>query len=223
MQALLQFPRLCYATALSGGTPVRASLRLMAAGVVGAACWGAAMGIHVGGVHLLLTALKMPLFFAATLALCFALMHVLALAGGVRARPAQTLQVALSGLSVTSTVLGAFSPVLALFAACAPIPSNASYVNLYVFCTACGAAAGLAGARHLAMGLRALHGSTPRAVLAGWLLIYQFTGAQMAWVLRPWIGSSYGVEGYYSLSRGLTGNFYVGVGRVLLRWMQQWT
>jgi hypothetical protein len=57
--------------------------------------------------------------------------------------------------------------------------------------------------------------------LAAWALAYQFTGAQVAWVLRPWIGSSYGVGGY-SLDHGLSGNFYTGVGKVLARWLTEY-
>jgi hypothetical protein len=192
--------------------PVNA--RLLAGGVLGAACWGAAMGSHVGGLNVLAAALKMPLFFAATLALSFSLMHVVALAAGIQAKASQTLHVALAGLSVTTACLGAFAPVLALFAASAPTPSTASYLNLYVACAFAGVAAGVFGAARLAAGLRALNGRSATGVLCAWLFIYQFTGTQVAWVLRPWIGGA-----DYSLPHGLSGNFYVGAGRVFLRWL----
>jgi hypothetical protein len=190
------------------------NVRLFAGGALGAACWGAAMGSHVGGVNVAVTAFKMPLFFAATLALCFALMHVVALSGGIRASASQTLHVALAGLCVTALCLGALSPALALFAASAPTPSLTSYLNLYVTCALAGVVAGLFGAARLAAGLRALNGRPARGVLCAWLLIYQFTGVQVAWVLRPWIGGA-----DYSLAHGLSGNFYAGAGRVFLHWL----
>lgn len=196
------------------------NLRLITAGVLGAMAWGAAMGSHVGRAHLWITTIKMPLFLLFTLALCFPLMHITLLVGGVKARPAQTLTVALSGLSALAICLGACSPVVGLFCASAPIPSMASYLNLYVLCLVCGVVAGIAGLRVLARGMRSLSGGPVRAPLIAWALIYQFTGAQVAWVLRPWIGSSYGVDGY-SLSHGLSGNFYMGVWAVLMRWLKE--
>ena len=195
-----------------------ANAKLAFAGVLGAAFWGAAMGSHAGGVHIWITTIKMPIFFLLTLALCFSLMHVMTVVGGVKARTEQTLNIALSGLSVTSVCLGALAPVLAVFAASIPVASMASYLNLYVACAMCGAAAGLLGARQVARGLHALRGGSTRGVLAAWLFIFQFTGAQVAWVLRPWIGSHDSAEGLYSLSHGLSGNFYLGVAKVFARW-----
>jgi hypothetical protein len=201
---------------------LRDDLRLFAAGVCGAALWGAAMGAHVGRAHLWICALKMPLFLLGTLALCFPLMHVVLLVSGVRASARQTRAVALAGLATFATCLGALSPVVALFCASAPIPSMASYLNLYVLCLVCGACAGVAGLRAMVHGMRALApGRRGWLPLAAWALAYQFTGAQVAWVLRPWIGSSYGVGGY-SLDHGLSGNFYTGVGKVLARWLTEY-
>jgi hypothetical protein len=194
----------------------RGNLRLFIGGALGASAFGAAMGAYVGGSNIAVAALKMPLFFALTLALCFSLMHVVALASGLRASAAQTLHIALCGLGVTALCLGALAPALALFAASAPTPSTQSYLNLYATCALCGVIAGCFGAARLAEGLRALHGVPVRGVFCLWLLIYQFTGAQVAWVLRPWIGGA-----DYSLAHGLSGNFYTGAGSVLWRWLQQ--
>ena len=216
---LLHAPDLHFRLAWSA--PVtRLNLRLLAGGVLGAMCWGAAMGSHVGRAHVWITLVKMPLFFLFTLALCFPLMHIVLLVSGVNARASQTLTIALSGLSTLALCLGAFSPVVGLFCASAPIPSMASYLNLYVLCLCCGIVAGLAGLCVLARGMRSLGSQRVRWPLIAWAFIYQFVGAQVAWVLRPWIGSSYGVDGY-SLSHGLSGNFYMGVWAVLMRWLEE--
>lgn len=218
MHAILQNPALHFELAWRVPS-LRLNARLLLAGTAGAMAWGAAMGAHVGRAHLWITTVKMPLFLLFTLALCFPLMHMTLLVCGLRARATQTLTVALSGLCVLAMCLGACAPVVALFCASAPFPSMASYLNLYVLCLACGVVAGIAGLRVLARGMRSL-GGRGRAPLVVWALIYQFTGAQVAWVLRPWIGSSYGVDGY-SLSHGLSGNFYSGVGAVILRWLKE--
>ncbi|MBZ0137786.1 MAG: hypothetical protein K8I27_15580 [Planctomycetes bacterium] len=198
----------------------RLNCGLLAGGVAGAMCWGAAMGSHVGRAHVWITLVKMPLFLLFTLALCFPLMHIALLVSGVNARVSQTLTIALSGLSTMAICLGALSPVVGLFCVSAPIPSMASYLNLYVLCFCCGVVAGLSGLRVLSRGMKSLgQGRVGRALLL-WAFIYQFVGAQMAWVLRPWIGSSYGVDGY-SLAHGLSGNFYMGVWAVLMRWLKE--
>jgi hypothetical protein len=218
MYAILRNPTLHFEIAWRVPA-LRVNSRLLLAGVAGSMAWGAAMGAYVGRDHLWITTLKMPLFLLFTLALCFPLMHITLLVCGVKARATQTLTVALSGLCTLALCLGACAPVLAVFSASAPLPSMASYLNLYVACLACGIVAGIAGLRVLARGMRSL-GCVSRMPLVAWAFIYQFTGAQVAWVLRPWIGSSYGVDGY-SLSHRLSGNFYSGVGAVILRWIKE--
>jgi hypothetical protein len=218
MRALLQNPATHFEFAWRAPA-LRLNARLFVAGAIGAMAWGAAMGSYVGRAHIWITTLKMPLFLLCTLALCFPLMHITLLICGVRARVTQTLTVALSGLCVLALCLGACAPVVTVFAASAPFPSMASYLNLYVLCLACGVVAGIAGLRVLARGMRSLGGRS-KAPLVAWAFIYQFVGAQLAWVLRPWVGSSYGVDGY-SLSHGLTGNFYSGAAAVLARWFKE--
>lgn len=197
-------------------------LKLLAAGLAGSMAWGAAMGSHVGRAHVWITTLKMPLVLLGTLALCLPLMHMAVVMARLPLRAHQTLLVALAGLAVFGIGLGALAPILALFATTAPIPSMESYLNLYLCCAVCGAVCGVFALRAMARGLRAaVPGARVRWPLAAWALVFQFTGAQAAWILRPWIGSSYGVEGYWNLQRGLNGNFYAGVWKVFLRWLTE--
>lgn len=221
VQTLLRNPGDGLALALSRQVALPRT-RMLVAGLCGAMAWGAAMGSHVGRAHVWITTIKMPLMLLGTLTLCFPLMQLTVAVARLPLRSHQTLTIALGGVAVFATCLGALAPVLALFAATAPIPSMASYLNLYLLCAACGVGAGLYSLRALVYGLRAAAPGTKTGwVIAAWALLYQFTGAQAAWVLRPWIGSSYGVDGYWNLQRGLSGNFYLGVGRVFLRWLAE--
>jgi hypothetical protein len=144
-------------------------------------------------------------------------MHVALAVSGVRATAGQTLSVALAGLATLAICLGALAPVVGLFCASAHEGNMASYLNLYVLCLACGVVAGAAGLRALAHGMTALANRRVVAPLLAWAFIYQFTGAQMAWILRPWIGGA-----DYSLEHGLSGNFYTGAGKVFLRWLTEY-
>lgn len=221
LSSLLRDPGATIALGLSRKLALPRS-RMLAFGLAGSMAWGAAMGSHVGRAHVWIATLKMPLMLLGTLALCLPLMHVVVVLARLPLRAHQTLLITLAGLAVFAIGLGALAPVLALLAATAPIPSMESYLNLYLCCAACGAVCGVFALRAMARGLRAAApGMRVRWPLAAWALVFQFTGAQAAWILRPWIGSSYGVDGYWNLQRGLSGNFYAGVWSVFLRWLTE--
>lgn len=199
------------------------NLRLLAAGAAGAALYGASVGCYVGGVNLLLTTVKMPVFFLLTLLLTFALMHVVLVIARAPVRPSQTLAVALSGISLTTIVLGALAPVLGFFAATAPLPHYPTYLTLVLVNVAACVIAGSFGVRAMSRGLRALlpADASVGTILAAWVLIYQFVGAQVAWLLRPWVGDARDVGALYSLEHGLRGNFYVAVWNATQALLQQ--
>jgi hypothetical protein len=221
LSSLLRNPGATVALGLSRNLALPRT-RMLVAGLAGSMAWGAAMGSHVGRAHVWIATLKMPLMLLGTLALCLPLMHLVVVLARLPLRAHQTLLIALAGVAVFAIGLGALAPMLALFAATAPIPSMESYLNLYLCCALCGATCGVFALRAMARGLRAAApGVRVRWPLAAWVLVFQFTGAQAAWILRPWIGSSYGVDGYWNLQRGLSGNFYAGVWKVFLRWLTE--
>lgn len=198
----------------------RLNLGLVGLGIMGTAAYGAAVGSYVGGAHMAITAVKMPVFFLITLALAFAVLHVVVVAsrGGLTA--GGTLTVALTGIAVTALVLGALAPPIALVGATAPRPHHPTYLSIVLVNTAACVVAGVFGVRAVARALRRLVPVGAGRILAGWLVVYPFVGAQVMWVLRPWFRSAYAVEGIYSLEHGLEGNFYVAVWKTLVNWFQ---
>ncbi|MCK6439913.1 MAG: hypothetical protein L6Q71_06895 [Planctomycetes bacterium] len=206
-----------------GESLLRFNVRLTILGLIGAMMWGAAVGSYVGGEHAIRTLVKMPVFFAITLFICFALMHIVLVVSRIVERPRQTLAISLATLCVTTASLGALSPVILLFCVSSPIPNYTAYLNLYLACALCGALAGVFGVRYLAHMLRAIAGPGVPVLwpLIWCVLIYQFVGAQVAYILRPWIGNSLNLEGFYNLEHGLKGNFYTGVFAVFRRWLME--
>lgn len=198
----------------------RLNVKLVALGVLGTAAYGAAVGCYVGRAHIALTAVKMPVFFLATLALTFAVLHVVAVASRAGLTAGRTLTVALTGIGVTALVLGALAPPIALVGATSAMPDYSTYLSLVLINTFVCVVAGFFGVRAVARTLRRLAPESAGRILAAWIVVYPFVGAQVAWILRPWIGSSYDIEGLYSLQHGLEGNFYVAVWEAIVNWFR---
>jgi hypothetical protein len=83
-----------------------------------------------------------------------------------------------------------------LFTLAAPLPSadaRAAHNWLYLMHTAFVGGSGLAGSLALRRGLRAT--GRPPGVVArvylSWVLAYAFVGGEVAWALRPFVGSIY--------------------------------
>ena len=101
----------------------------------------------------------------------------------------------LIGLSIASALLGAFSPVFALFLA--QVPDNIqgaaeisrTYWSLLLCMTGGIGAAGLTGFSVLFRFLRTITGSRQLAarMLAIWVAVTGFTGTQISWLLSPFI------------------------------------
>jgi hypothetical protein len=184
----------------------RPAWALAALSAASSAGFGAAVGAYAGRWQVAWAALKMPAFFFGTLAFSFAAMHLFA-ARDLRAR--QTFAAALEAVAVTAVVLGALAPIVALFSLSCPKPSPRAYRFLVLLLTASVAAAGIAGVARLHARLRSLR------LAAAWTVIYQFVGAQMGWLLKPWVSCTYADDRFLPLRDNLRGNFYESVFRTL--------
>ena len=187
-------------------TAVRPAARLLALSAASSACFGAAIGAYVGRMQILYAAVKMPLFFLGTLALSFAAMHVFA-ARNLRAR--ETFIAASETIALTAVVLGALAPIVALASLSTPKPSPGGYRFLILLLTASVAVGGICGVIRLHARLRSVR------LTVVWIVIYQFVGAQMAWLLKPWVGHTFSDDRFLPLRENLQGNFYESVFNTL--------
>lgn len=168
------------------------------------AAFGGAVGAYVGGWQIAYGAAKMPLFFLGTLAVSFAALHVFA-ARDLRA--GETFRAALETVAVTAVGLGALAPVVFLLALSCPKPDPRGYAGVILLLTGCVAAAGTAGVVRLHLRLGSWR------LTAGWVVIYQFVGAQAAWLLKPWVSHTLTDDRFLPLRENLRGNFYESVFR----------
>ena len=188
----------------------RLNAKLIGVIAAGGLLFGASLGCYVGGVQIPLAAVKVPTALLSTLLICFALMHVINVVRHPQLRAAQSLALTLVPLAVMATALAAAAPVMGLMTSTLEFDSYPSYLFLILFGVLWGLLGGAAGVWVLHRGMRRVVGPCGPTV-ALWVLAYQFVGGQCNWMLRPWIGDSREVEGLFSLTRNLRGNFYVAV------------
>lgn len=187
---------------------------LVLAATLSSACFGAAVGSYTGRWQIVTDAIKMPVYMLGTLAISFGAMHLFA-ARDLRAR--ETFAVAMETVALNAVVLGALAPIVWLMSLSLPFSpglhdadAQRGYRILILILTASVAAGGIAGVARLRSRL-----ANPKLV-AIWVLLYQFTGAQMAWLLKPWVSCTGRDDRFLPLQENLKGNFYEAVWNTAL-------
>ena len=186
--------------------------------VVGAGLFGAAVGSWRAPLQSLYTALKLPLILLLTSLGNGLLNAMLAPLLGVNLSLRQSLLAVLMSFTIAAAILGAFSPLLYFLIWNTPplaagASTNASAHSLVLLCeTGIIAFAGLAANVRLLQLLRELSGGAgaARKVLFAWLAGNLLLGSQLAWNLRPFVGSpDLAVE--FLRPNAFEGNFFEAV------------
>ena len=195
------------AAILRPGAPDLAPAAQILPVVLGGAAFGAAIGSYVGGAQVLFAAIKMPLFLLGTLAICLAALGVVA---GPSIGAMRAARVAIRTIALTAVLLGGLAPPLFVLGISLPKPEPKGYQAMVLALTAAVAIAGSISVARLAGEL----GS--RKLAAAWIAIYGFTGAQAAWLLKPWIGHTLEADRFIPLADNLRGNFYEAAWQTLV-------
>lgn len=175
-----------------------------------------------GWKYALTAAVKLPLLFLLTLAICLPLLYVLNVLIGPKAQFRTILGLLMASIAVTSIVLASCGMIVLFF-----MLSTKSYpfimiLNVFVFTLAGGYGVWFLGkAMHSLAGRAGGEGVDQLAAQGGvrtimnwWLITYGIVGTQMAWILRPFVGSP---EQPYSFFRAMESNFYITMARLLGR------
>lgn len=170
---------------------------------------GLTMGVSSGFLQMLSAALKVPVLYLATLAVCFPMLYVVNVIMGSRLSFLQTLALILLAMALNAILLAACSPIALFFSI-----TGSGYHFLKLLHVAIFAFSGAWGMMGLWRGLDAMCETSdlyPRQavrILQIWIVIFAFVGTQMAWSLRPFIGApSMG----FQVFREQESNFYQGV------------
>jgi hypothetical protein len=194
--------------------------------VAGAGCYGAAMGWWRNPWQALYVAIKLPLIMLLVTLGNALLNAMLAPLLGLNIAFRQSLLAVLMSFTITSAILGAFSPLLAFTVWNAPpmtqdVKSTLPYGFIKLAHVVVIAFAGIAGNVRLFQLLARLGGNRAGAcrVLFAWLAVNLFLGSQLTWIARPLIGSPQ-LPVVFLRETAFQGNFYEDVFHTLLRLLQ---
>jgi hypothetical protein len=190
----------------------RHGLALCLGMIAGAALYGAVLGSWHGRLLAVYCAVKLPLVLLLTSALTVLFSWTASAVLGLRLRFGQVAVLTFLPLSVGGVFLASLAPVVWLFTFCAPAPSGdvrTAHNLLYLLHTAFVGACGLAGTAALwkAMKRLAVPKGTLRAVFAVWIVAFALVGGEVAWALRPFVGSVY-MPVVFLRQGALDGNVY---------------
>lgn len=183
--------------------------------IVGAGLYGAAMGWWRSPVQALYTGIKLPLIILLTAAGNAMLNAMLAPLLGLNIPFRQSFMAVLMSFTISAAILGSFAPLVAFLIWNTPPMSpdvridNGTYNFILLVFVVLIAFAGNAGNLRLLQLLRQLAGSPGVAfrVLFAWMAGNLFVGAQLSWILRPFVGSP-GLPVQFLRPDAFKGNFY---------------
>jgi len=190
--------------------------------ILGAGLYGAAMGWWRDPWQALFAAAKFPLVILLTTLGNALINAMLAPLLGLNIPFRQSFSAIVMSFTVTSAILGAFSPLMAFLVWNAPpmspeVIKGATYDFIMLANVGVIALAGTTGNARLFQLLARLAGSRAIAsrVLFAWLAGNLFLGSQLSWILRPFIGSPFLPVEFFR-ANALRGNFYESVFNSLL-------
>jgi len=175
----------------------------------------------------LASAIKLPLLFILTLAICLPLLYVLNVLIGPRAKFRTVLGLLVASITVTGIMLASCALIVLFF-----MLSTKSYEFIKLLDWLVFTVAGIYGVWFLKKGLLALNpvqsnlpveeqppiGETVDTrngigtIMNWWLITYGIVGAQMAWLMRPFIGSP---DSQFALFRSQESNIYMNIVQAL--------
>ena len=179
----------------------------------GGAIYGAALGAWHGPRLAAYVSLKVPILQLGTACLTSLFNWIIAALLGLPLRFRQTLALSLLPLAIIAVIVASLAPVLLFFAQSVPGPSAGArtlHNLMYLIHVVVVAAAGVAGMSTLRGALLAVadgREALARRIRFAWVAIFAFVGGELAWALRPFVGSVY-LPVAFLRDDALNGNVY---------------
>jgi hypothetical protein len=194
LASLLEWRSAILGDVLAGRRLRPQGVNLLTLMIAGAAAYGAVLGMWHGPTLALYCAIKFPLVLLLTTAITIVFSWMAGALLGLPLAPGQVIVLNLLALGAAATLLASLVPVAWLFTYSAPPPGTAERTThnlLYLMHTGFVAGCGLGGMRLLWIALEETR--RPRQVVVTvflvWIVTYALVGGEVAWALRPFVGS----------------------------------
>lgn len=167
-------------------------------------------GFAQGLLQMVTSAVKVPLLYLLSVAICFPVLYIVLVLMGARLAFRQTLALILLALTLNAVLLASCAPIVVFFLVTGSDYHFIKLLHVLIF-----AFSGFWAMSALWHGLQAmceksdLYPKQAIRILQVWVLVFGFVGTQMAWSLRPFVGSP--DLGYEVLRSQREGNFYRAV------------
>jgi hypothetical protein len=162
--------------------------------------------------QLISSSIKVPALFLLTLAITFPSLYVFGALVDSSLTLRTTLRLIMAALAVMLAVLASFGTIVAFFSFTTESHAFMALLNVAVF-----GMSGVLGMTYLMRMLRTLTGEQAaegveqrppvKRVFVVWVMLFALVGAQMSWIMRPFIG---GQEGF-AIFRARGSNFFEAV------------
>lgn len=171
--------------------------------------YGIIMGSYNGWLQSLVTGIKIPVLIMLSLFICFPALYVIQSMIGSTMTISQMANIIFSGIFVFSTIALSFGPIVIFF-----MITSDSYSFLKLLHVAILAFSGIFAVKTIISGLKFscerknLYPRLGMTIFRIWVFILAFVSSQLAWNLRPFVGSR---ELQFELFREREGNFFIAV------------
>ena len=173
--------------------------------------YGIVMGSYNGFRQAISSGIKVPLLISLALLICFPAFFIIQHVLGSRLGFWQMFKIILSGFLMVALVMVSFAPIVIFF-----LITGDNYSFLKILHVAIFALSGFFGMRTIVTALqfscekKNVYPKIGVTVFRAWIVILAFVGMQLAWNLRPFIGSR---DLQFELFRKREGNFYLSMIR----------
>lgn len=185
--SLLRDRKAITAAILADAAPARLTGGLVAIAALGAAAYGASVGLVGGPLQALATAIKLPIVLLGAAAISLPVLHVASALAGAPLRWSQLRDLVLQALSTATVTMAGLAPLVTVWWLSFSLGASDWYVYRRVVLAAVGVAAigCLVGAGRLVR-------SVPWAAALPWTAAFGLSAVQLSWLLRPLVGTPHG-------------------------------
>ncbi|MGE5419128.1 MAG: actin-binding WH2 domain-containing protein [Chloroflexota bacterium] len=171
--------------------------------------YGVVMGSYNGWLQSIVTGIKLPVLILLSLFICFPALYIIQTMIGSTMSFFQMSNIIFSGIFVFSTIALSFCPIVIFFMITSDSYSFLKLLHVGIFTFS-----GFFAVRTIVNGLKFacerknLYPRLGMTIFKTWVFILAFVSSQLAWNLRPFVGSR---DMQFELFREKEGNFFIAV------------